>query len=74
MLQVRTHTTLPQYARQDNEVIRRFRDFAWLAERLAEGHKGCIVPPLPEKSAVQKWQMQADFIEERRRALQVLLC
>ncbi len=34
---------------------------------------GIIVPPLPEKSAVQKFQMTADFIEQRRRALQVFI-
>jgi hypothetical protein len=38
---------------------------------LAEAHRGVIVPPLPEKSAVQKFQMSAEFVEERRRALQV---
>ena len=36
-------------------------------------HAGIIVPPLPEKSAVQKFQMTADFIEQRRRALQVFI-
>ncbi len=33
--------------------------------------QGYIVPAMPEKSAVQKFQMQADFIRERMRALQV---
>ena len=33
--------------------------------------RGVIVPPLPEKNAVQKFTMGTDFIEERRRALQV---
>jgi hypothetical protein len=69
--QVRSRTTLPQYARPSNEVIRRFRDFAWLHDRLAEENRGAIVPPLPEKNAVQKFTMGTDFIEERRRALQV---
>lgn len=34
---------------------------------------GIIVPPLPEKSAVQKFQMTSEFIEQRRRALQVFI-
>ena len=34
---------------------------------------GIIVPPLPEKSAVQKFQMTTEFIESRRRALQVFI-
>lgn len=70
---VRSKTGLPQYARPSNEVIRRFRDFCWLHDRLAEENRGVIVPPLPEKNAVQKFAMGADFIEERRRALQVFV-
>ena len=34
-------------------------------------YQGVIVPPLPEKSAVQKFQMSAEFIDQRRKALQV---
>lgn len=33
--------------------------------------RGVIIPPLPEKNAVQKFQMSTEFIEDRRRALQV---
>lgn len=55
-------------------VLRRFRDFSWLQHKLQQRHKGVIIPPLPEKSTVQKFQMAADFIESRRRALQVFLC
>lgn len=70
---VRCRTSLPQYIRPANEVIRRFRDFVWLHDRLAEENRGVIVPPLPEKNAVQKFTMGSDFIEERRRALQVFI-
>ncbi|GAX81957.1 hypothetical protein CEUSTIGMA_g9385.t1 [Chlamydomonas eustigma] len=56
-----------------SEVVRRFRDFSWLQYKMQERHKGVIIPPLPEKSAVQKFQMGTDFIEQRRRALQVYL-
>ncbi|GBF87488.1 sorting nexin [Raphidocelis subcapitata] len=70
---VRSRTNLPQYARPSNEVIRRFRDFAWLHEKLAEENRGVIVPPLPEKNAVAKFTMGTDFIEDRRRALQVFI-
>jgi sorting nexin-1/2 len=68
---VRTKTTHQHYSRPFNEVVRRFRDFSWLHDKLLEKNKGTIVPALPEKSAVQKFQMQTDFIEQRRRALQV---
>ncbi|KAF8058870.1 SNX1 [Scenedesmus sp. PABB004] len=70
---VRTRTSLPQYNRPAAEVIRRFRDFAHLEAQLGERHRGAIVPPLPEKNAVQKFQMAGEFIEERRAALQVFL-
>ncbi|WIA39527.1 hypothetical protein OEZ86_005618 [Tetradesmus obliquus] len=70
---VRTTTRLPQYNRPSCEVIRRFRDFVHLEGQLAEKHKGVILPPLPEKNAVQKFQMSQEFIEDRRRALQVFL-
>jgi hypothetical protein len=36
--------------------------------------RGVIIPPLPEKNAVQKFQMSTEFIEDRRRALQVGTC
>ena len=103
---VQSRTTLEQYKKKENEVIRRFRDFAWLHSKLQEqnrgklfaGHQSCsssfmlnmiftshcgeqnlrtgscagiIIPPLPEKNVVQKYQMTAEFIEQRRKALQV---
>lgn len=70
---VRTRTDLPQYNRPTSEVIRRFRDFTHLEHMLSEKNKGVIIPPLPEKNAVQKFQMSTEFIEDRRRALQVFL-
>lgn len=94
-----TKSKLPQYKNGHTEVIRRFRDFAWLWQRLQDTNRGTlaftasqtalyslawpdskfcsyagiIVPPLPEKSTVQKFQMTSDFIEQRRRALQVFV-
>jgi hypothetical protein len=32
---------------------------------------GIIIPPLPEKNVVQKYQMTSEFIEQRRQALHV---
>lgn len=34
---------------------------------------GIIIPPLPEKNVVQKYQMTTEFIETRRMALSVFL-
>lgn len=68
-----TKTSMSQYKSSQSEVIRRFRDFAWLYDKIHEKNKGIIVPPLPEKNAVQKYQMSMDFIEQRRRALEVFI-
>lgn len=70
---VRTRTSNDKYKRPASEVIRRFRDFSWLHHQLTEKNKGIIVPALPEKSAMQKFQMSTEFIEQRRRALQVFI-
>jgi hypothetical protein len=55
------------------EAVRRFRDFAWLRAALAATHRGTIIPPLPERSAVQKFAMSPAFVEARRAALEVFL-
>ena len=70
---IQTKTDSPAFRGGTAEVIRRYRDFAWLAARLGRMQRGTIVPPLPEKSVVQKYQMSAEFVEARRAALQVFL-
>jgi hypothetical protein len=45
-------TSLPQYRWPQFSVIRRFSDFIWLHDRLAEKNFGTIIPPLPEKNAM----------------------
>lgn len=61
------------YRPGQHEVIRRFRDFTWLKNRLRSQYRGAIVPALPERSVVEKYKMGADFIEQRRAALAVFL-
>lgn len=61
------------YRAGQHEVIRRFRDFTWLKNRLRSQYKGSIVPALPEKSVLEKYKMTADFIEARQAALAVFL-
>jgi PX domain len=39
---VRTKTSQPQYRNRSMEVVRRFRDFAWLHQRLSEHNRGGI--------------------------------
>lgn len=70
---IRTKTSMAQYKSSQCEVIRRFRDFTWLYNKIHDKNKGIIVPPLPEKNAVQKYQMSTEFIDQRCRALQVFI-
>ncbi|XP_024527007.1 sorting nexin 1 isoform X1 [Selaginella moellendorffii] len=70
---VSTKTNMQEYRGLEKIVIRRYSDFVWLHERLTERYKGIIIPPLPEKSAVEKFRFSAEFIEVRRRALDVFL-
>lgn len=70
---VSTKTNMAEYRGPEKIVIRRYNDFVWLQERLAEKYKGVFIPPLPEKSAVEKFRFSAEFIELRRRALDVFL-
>ena len=78
--EVRTKTSLPQYAYAEFAVTRRFRDFDWLHTQLCSKFPGAIVPPLPEKHAAQvstykvTGQAQsAAWLEERRAQLQRFL-
>lgn len=61
------------YRQGQHEVIRRFRDFTWLKYRLRSQYKGILPPPLPEKNVLEKYKMAAEFIEQRRAALEVYL-
>ena len=45
-------TNLPEFEGPEKIVIRRYSDFEWLHDRLAERYKGVFIPPLPEKNAV----------------------
>ncbi|CAM8920004.1 unnamed protein product [Rhodiola kirilowii] len=64
-----TKTNFPDYQGPEKIVIRRYSDFVWLRDRLFEKYKGIFIPPLPEKSAVEKFRFSAEFIEMRRRGL-----
>lgn len=68
-----TKTNFPEYQGPEKIVIRRYSDFVWLRDRLFEKCKGIFIPPLPEKSAVEKFRFSAEFIEMRRQALDVFV-
>ncbi|KAL3536082.1 hypothetical protein ACH5RR_004543 [Cinchona calisaya] len=68
-----TKTNFPDYQGPEKIVIRRYSDFVWLRDRLFEKYKGVFIPPLPEKSTVEKFRFTAEFIEMRRQALDVFV-
>lgn len=69
---VQTKIELPdQPGTSEWTVRRRYRDFLWLFEQLAETHPGIIIPPVPEKSALGRFQQE--FVEHRRLALELFL-
>ncbi|KAI4348944.1 hypothetical protein L6164_009604 [Bauhinia variegata] len=68
-----TKTNFPEYQGPEKIVIRRYSDFVWLRDRLFEKYKGIFIPPIPEKSAVEKFRFSAEFIEMRRQALDIFV-
>ncbi|KAJ4830112.1 Sorting nexin-1 [Turnera subulata] len=68
-----TKTNFPEYQGHEKIVIRRYSDFVWLRDRLFDKYQGIFIPPLPEKSAVEKFRFSAEFIEMRRQALDVFV-
>ncbi|KAL5721196.1 Sorting nexin-1 [Ranunculus cassubicifolius] len=68
-----TKTNFPEYQGPEKIVIRRYSDFVWLRDRLFEKYKGIFIPPVPEKSAVEKFRFSAEFIEMRRQALDIFV-
>ncbi|KAI9255970.1 Vps5 C terminal like-domain-containing protein [Sporodiniella umbellata] len=65
---VRTKTDSPAFRSEQVIVARRYRDFLWLYNQLTLGNPGVIVPPVPEKHALGRFQ--DDFVESRRVALE----
>lgn len=68
---ISTSTTRPQFSKSSFSVIRRYSDFVWLHSTLFALYPGVVVPPLPEKLLVGRFS--PEFIESRRRALQLFL-
>eukprot|EP00904_Undaria_pinnatifida_P001523 jgi/Undpi1/11371/HiC_scaffold_30.g13668.m1 len=52
-------------------VIRRFKDFVWLSHRLEEEFPGIVMPALPVKIVVGKFDQV--FVEKRRKELEIFL-
>lgn len=58
----------PWLSRPDMTILRRYSDFRWLHAALVSNHPGVIVPPVPEKVKVGRFD--PDVVEFRRRALE----
>lgn len=65
---VNTITTNPKYSYSQCTVIRRYSDFLWLHDILATDYPYAIIPPMPEKNTMNRFEI--DFVESRRASLQ----
>ncbi|KDQ19604.1 hypothetical protein BOTBODRAFT_51951 [Botryobasidium botryosum FD-172 SS1] len=60
---VHTKTSSPLYSKPEFSVLRRYSDFLWLVSALSANNPGVIIPPVPEKSALNRFQ--DSFVESR---------
>ena len=68
---VNTVTTNEAYKYSQSVVVRRYSDFLWLHDILAEEYPYAVIPPMPQKNALNRFEI--DFVEERRNALQYFI-
>ena len=68
---VNTTTTHPSYSYSQCTVIRRYSDFLWLHDILSEDYPYAIIPPMPEKNTMNRFEIE--FVESRRDSLQSFL-
>lgn len=68
---VRTRTTSKGYREPEFEVKRRYKDFLWLYTTMHGNNPGVVVPPPPEKQALNRFE--SNFVEARRAALEKML-
>lgn len=61
-------TTSKGYRQSEFEVKRRYRDFLWLYNTMHGNNPGVVVPPPPEKQALNRFE--SNFVESRRAALE----
>ncbi|KAJ2480393.1 Vacuolar protein sorting-associated protein vps5 [Coemansia sp. RSA 2320] len=68
---VLTQSDAAMFRERDMAVRRRYRDFDWLIQELVARHPGVIVPPIPEKQSMGRFE--DEFVEARRAALESCL-
>ena len=64
-------TTSKAYKSPNFTVSRRYRDFLWLYNSMHSTNPGIIIPPPPEKQAMNRFD--SNFVESRRAALERML-
>lgn len=69
--QIAVKTSHPAFSQSEFTVTRRYSDFESLRSRLASKFRGIIVPPVPEKSAVGRFEKE--FVTYRRKELERFL-
>ncbi|XP_071496918.1 sorting nexin-30-like [Diadema antillarum] len=70
---VTTKTTRSSFDNPEYAVRRRYQDFLWLRQKLAEMHPTHLVPPLPEKHSMRLDRSSNEFLATRQRALNKFL-
>ncbi|KAJ2717168.1 Vacuolar protein sorting-associated protein vps5 [Coemansia spiralis] len=65
---VRTRCDAPMFRDHDMVVRRRYRDFDWLIQELVARHPGVVVPAIPEKQSMGRFE--DGFVEARRAGLE----
>ncbi|KAJ1833178.1 Vacuolar protein sorting-associated protein vps5 [Coemansia sp. RSA 2711] len=68
---VRTQSDGEMFGERDMVVRRRYRDFDWLVQELVARHPGVIVPAIPEKQSMGRFE--DEFVEARRAGLESCL-
>lgn len=66
-----TKTTSSAFRSSQMTIQRRFKEFLWLYSQLSEHNPGVIVPPVPEKHAIGRFE--EDFVENRRYHLERMM-
>ncbi|KAJ2766755.1 Vacuolar protein sorting-associated protein vps5 [Coemansia nantahalensis] len=68
---VRTRCDAPLFREPEMTVRRRYRDFDWLIQELVARHPGVVVPAIPEKQSMGRFE--DGFVEARRAGLESCL-
>ncbi|KAJ1958132.1 Vacuolar protein sorting-associated protein vps5 [Dipsacomyces acuminosporus] len=68
---VKTQSDAPMFRESEMVVRRRYRDFDWLIQELVARHPGIIVPAIPEKQSMGRFE--DEFVESRRAGLESCL-